>query len=130
MKDIINHLDKSKLAEIIRFGIVGTTAVAIQYVTYLLLVSRLAPTLSNTIAYIVSFIFNYFASTYFTFRVKTSVRHGAGFALSHVINYSLQTILLNLFIFLGLSKQLAMIPMFITTVPINFLLVRHFLKDR
>ena len=37
MKDIINHFGKERLGEIIRFGIVGVLAVAIQYGVYLLL---------------------------------------------------------------------------------------------
>ena len=35
---------------------------------------------------------------------------GAGFTLSHIVNYSMQTLCLNLFVGLGLAKQLAMIP--------------------
>jgi len=127
--------------EIIRFAIVGTTATALQYGVYLLclpLLARLFPTMAdnplattaNTIGYILSFIFNFIASTRYTFRVKANAKRGAGFALSHVVNYLLQTATLNLFILLGLSKQVAMLPMFAICVPINFLLVRFFLKKK
>jgi len=119
---------RKSLDEIARFCIVGCLAVAIQYAVYLLLVSRLSPTLSNTVAYIVSFVFNYLASTLFTFRTRFSVGRVAGFAFSHVINYALQTLFLNLFIRLGVGKELALLPMFAICVPINFLLVRHFLR--
>ncbi|EFZ37755.1 GtrA-like protein [Hoylesella oralis ATCC 33269] len=116
------------MAEVLRFGIVGVAAVLIQYGAYLIIVQWLSPTVANTIAYALSFVFNYVASTRFTFRVKSNVTHGAGFALSHAVNYLLQTLLLNLFIFFGMSKQLAMIPMFAVCVPVNFVLVRYFLK--
>lgn len=142
MKDIINHLgDKrcQQLGEVVRFGIVGVTATLLQYLIYRLLL-RLAihldveagthtlSTVAMTIGYVVSFIYNFIASTRFTFRVKANARRGAGFLFSHVVNYSLQMLTLNLFLLLGIGKQWAPIPMFCVCVPVNFLLVRFFLK--
>ena len=112
----------------LRFGVVGVTATAIQYGVYWLLLAMAVPTLAMTVAYGVSFAFNFYASTHFTFRVAASAKRGAGFALSHVVNYLLQMALLNLFIGLGVSRQLAPIPMFAICVPVNFILVRYFLK--
>lgn len=116
------------LGEVVRFGIVGCTATALQYGIYLLLLHWLPAAVANTVAYAVSFLFNFYASTHFTFRVKANVRHGAGFALSHAINYTLQTLLLSLFIWMGVPPKWAPIPMFAVCVPTNFLLVRFFLK--
>ena len=142
MKDIINHLGdkrRQQLGEVIRFGIVGVTATLLQYFIYWLLL-RLAihwdveagthtlSTMAMTIGYVVSFIYNFIASTRFTFRVKANARRGAGFLFSHVVNYSLQMLTLNLFLLLGISKQWAPIPMCCVCVPVNFLLVRFFLK--
>lgn len=127
-KDIINHLDRERLGEIIRFGIVGVMAVAIQYSCYCLLNRWMHPEIANTIAYLISFCFNYVASTRFTFRVKSSAKKGAGFALSHVINYMMQQAFLALFLWLGMQKDLAMLPVFCICVPVNFLLVRVALK--
>ena len=124
MKDIINRFG----GELARFIVVGVTAVALQYATYLILLLWLRPTVANTIAYAVSFLFNYIASTHYTFRVKSNRRRGAGFALAHVINYTLQTLLLTLFLGLGLTKAVAILPVFAICVPLNFLLVRFFLK--
>lgn len=81
-----------------------------------------------TVGYIVSFIFNFIASTRYTFRVKANAKRGAGFLFSHIVNYCLQMLTLNFFLWLGLSKAVAPIPMFCICVPINFLLVRFFLK--
>ena len=142
MKDSINHLGdkrRQQLGEVVRFGIVGVTATLLQYFIYWLLL-RLAihwdveagthtlSTVAMTIGYVVSFIYNFIASTRFTFRVKANARRGAGFLFSHVVNYSLQMLTLNLFLLLGIGKQWAPIPMFCVCVPINFLLVRFFLK--
>lgn len=131
MTNIFNRLDeqqREKLGEIIRFGIVGTVSTLIQAGTYCLLVGILNYVVANTIAYVVSFIFNYIASTKYTFRVKSTAKRGAGFLLSHVVNYLLQTATLAFFVWLGMEKRLALIPMFCICVPINFLLVRYFLK--
>lgn len=131
MKLITNPLEpkrKQQIGEIVRFGIVGGVATLIQYGVYLLMLYAVAPTLSNTIGYAVSFLFNFVASTRYTFKVKTNARHGAGFALSHLINYGLQIVMLHLFMALGFSEKLAPVPMFCVCVPINFLLVRFFLK--
>ena len=57
-----------------------------------------------------------------------NAKRGAGFTLSHIVNYSMQTLCLNLFVGLGLAKQLAMIPTLCICIPVNFLLVRFFLK--
>ena len=142
MKDITNHLGdkrRQQLGEVVRFGIVGVTATLLQYFIYWLLL-RLAihwdveagthtlSTVAMTIGYVVSFIYNFIASTRFTFRVKANARRGAGFLFSHVVNYSLQMLTLNLFLLLGIGKQWAPIPMFCVCVPVNFLLVRFFLK--
>jgi hypothetical protein len=122
--------DKKKLGEIVRFIIVGSLAAAIQYGTYLLMICWLQPLIANTIAYLVSFTFNYIASTRYTFRVKSTTKRGLGFVFSHVINYVLQSTFLQLFLWLGLSKQIALIPMFAICVPINYLLVRFFLRRK
>lgn len=131
IKDIINRLDENdrqKLGEVIRFGIVGVAATLLQYAIYWVLIHWISPSLSLTIGYALSFIFNFFASTLFTFRVKANARRGAGFAFSHVVNYLLQLFTLNLFMWLGVGKQWAPVPMFCVCVPVNFLLVRFFLK--
>ena len=119
IKNKINNMDDSKrekLGEVIRFGIVGGLATVLQYGIYLVfmpVLSHFIPqmgdhtlaTTANTIAYIVSFIFNFIASTRYTFKVKANAKRGAGFTLSHVVNYSMQTICLNLFVGLGLAKK-------------------------
>ena len=43
---------------------------------------------------------------------------------------SLPALLLALFLRLGLSKPVAMLPVFAICVPVNFLLVRYFLKSK
>lgn len=133
MKDIIGRLDDSrrqKLGEVLRFGIVGVAATMLQYIIYWVLICVLNPTVAMTIGYVISFGFNFMASTHYTFRVKASASRGAGFAFSHAVNYILQMATLNLFLWLGVSKQWAPVPMFCVCVPVNFVLVRFFLKKK
>ena len=76
-------LDKKKLGEIVRFIIVGGLATAIQYGVYLLMLFWLQPLLANTIGYLVSFTFNYIASTRSPFRVKSTTKRGLGFVFTY-----------------------------------------------
>lgn len=117
-----------KSLEFLRFGIVGFVALIILYVVYCLLLLWLEHNLAYTMGYVISFISNYILTVKFTFRTKASKKNGAGFALSHLINYLLQIGCLNFFIWLGMDKQVAPIPVFAICVPTNFILVRFFMK--
>lgn len=121
-------IKKEKISEVLRFALVGIIATALQYACYLMLNGILHPTIANTIAYIVSFIFNYIASTHYTFKVKSTAKKGLGFAFSHLINYTMQTVVLSIALWVGITKDWAMIPVFVICVPTNFILVRYFLK--
>ena len=118
------------LGEMLRFGAVGCTAVAIQYGIYLLALNRLGHNAAFSLGYAVSFAFNYVATLLFTFRVKSNKRRIAGFIASHAVNFVLQNICLNLFVWAGMSKEWAMLPVLAICVPTNFLLVRHIMKER
>ncbi len=105
-----------------------------------------------TAGYVVSFMGNYYLSLRWTFRTRGSVGKGAGFAFSHLVNYALHLALLNLFLQLGAGTAMAEalqacapglaaafpvladpaallpLPVYVIVVPVNFLLVRFFLK--
>lgn len=115
---------RQTFAEAARFAVVGVTATAVHYGVYYLLLQVLNENVAYTIGYAVSFVLNYVLSARFTFKKKTSKRNGAGFAAAHVFNYLLQVSLLNLFIRLGVSRELAPVPVYCIAVPTNFLIVR------
>ena len=82
--NIINHLEPNKrkaLAEMLRFVLVGGTATVLQYAIYIVALKVMNHNLALTLGYGISFIFNFFASTYFTFKVKANARRGMGFCL-------------------------------------------------
>lgn len=132
MNHITSLLDKlrhsQKAGEAMRFIAVGATATVLQYAIYWVLIHWLGATTSMTIGYALSFVFNFVASTRYTFKVEANAKHGAGFVFSHIVNYLLQMLTLNFFIWAGVGKQLAPVPMFAICVPVNFFLVRFFLK--
>ncbi|MCH4181773.1 MAG: GtrA family protein [Prevotella sp.] len=131
----LNDKEHKNIGQIVRFGIVGLTATLIQYGVYWILIHiiglsghvHLWPTVAMTIAYLISFVFNFIASTHFTFHVKANAKKGAGFLFSHVINYFLQMVTFNFFLWIGMGHLWAPIPMFCICVPTNFLLIRFFL---
>ena len=101
ISDRLGTEKRKKFGEILRFGIVGAIAALLQYGVYLAMLIITSPGVANTIGYIISFIFNFIASTHYTFKVKANAKRGIGFALSHVVNYLLQTLTLLLFIYIG-----------------------------
>lgn len=115
-------------ASFIRFCIIGVLATGIHYGIYYLLMNLIPTSVAYTIGYAISFCCNYLLSAKFTFRKKISAKNGIGFAMSHLVNWGLQLLCLNLFISLGLSKALAPIPTYCICVPVNFLLVRFVFK--
>lgn len=116
------------LGQLMRFGMVGCLAVAIQYGVYYLLLPVSSHNVAYTFGYVVSFAVNYLLTTSFTFKTQKSYGNGIGFAACHVINFFMQIALLNLFIGFGCSKEFAPVPVYAICVPTNFLLVRWVMK--
>ena len=116
---------RSRLAEIFRFGLVGVTATIIQYGLYVVFVNAVkVPAVPSTlISYAISFVFNFFLSSYFTFHSRPNAKKGFGFTLSHLFNMGLQTGLVA--IFKGIvGPTLALLPAIAISFPINYILVR------
>ena len=117
-----------KLKEAIRFCIVGGISTLLQYAIYYLLLPYMDERLALTVGYIISFCCNYVMTTRFTFRVNANAKNAGGFTLSHIVNWGLQVVSLSFFIWMGVPKEWAPIPMYMVCVPINFLLVRSFFR--
>ncbi len=121
-------ISRQTIYEILRFGIVGVVATVLHYVIYWILQHWINVNVAYSIGYFLSFIANYFLSAQFTFREKTTTRNGIGFAGAHLFNYLFQMVLLNIFLWLGVSKALAPLPVYCIAVPVNFILVRTVFK--
>ena len=127
---ISSIFSKQKLFEFLRFATVGLIATGIHYGVYYLLQKFINVNIAYTAGYLVSFILNFYLTSYFTFRVKPSVKRLFGLGGAHLVNYLLHMLLLNLFLWIGLSKELAPIAVFAIAVPVNFLLVRFVFKSK
>jgi len=121
-------IDKSMLHEAMRFAIVGVVATALHYGIYLALQLLIGASIAFAVGYFMSFLFNYILSARFTFKKSTSVRNGVGFLLAHGFNFILQFALLHFFLWVGVGKPLAPLPVYCIAVPVNFLLVRFVFK--
>lgn len=119
-----------QLPEFIRFVIVGIFATGLHYGLYFILQRFINVNIAYTLGYTVSFIANFYLTAYFTFGKKPSWGKAFGFGGAHLVNYLLHIGLLNLFLWFGLSKPLAPIPVFAIAIPVNFLLVRFVFKQK
>ena len=129
MKEWIKGLlEDQKVVEFIRYCIVGGCAVVIHYGIYLLLNQWLAVNLAYTIGYVLSVCFHWWMTFRFSFREEITVRRTGGYLLCNGVNYVLNMLFLNLFLWLGIPEQLAPVPVYCVVVPINFLLVRMVVK--
>lgn len=119
-----------RVGEIVRFAIVGGIATAIQYGVYYLLMDLCGISAALTIGYVVSLVCNFFLTTLFTFGVQPTARKAGGFVFAHLVNWLLQMVCIHFFVWMGVPKSLAPIPMFMVCIPVNFLLVRYFVKRK
>ena len=124
VKELING--KSRLSEIIRFGMVGSFATALQYGIYVVFVDAVGVKAvpSTLISYAISFVANFFLSSYFTFHTRPDAAKGIGFALSHLVNMGMQTGMVAIFQQI-VGKTLALLPALGICIPINYMLVRY-----
>ena len=125
---MINH---NKICEFIRFCIVGTIALAIQYLSFYFFLMHLENhNLSYISSYVLSAAFNFILTVCYTFNVKFSRCKFWGFIACRIINAVLQLILYNCFLWMGMSKVLAPFPVYCLAVPTNFILVRFVMTHR
>ncbi len=148
------------LQQFIRFFVVGIGATLLHLAVYLSINEifglrehqTTALNISYGVGYALSFVANYIVTTRWTFQTKASVKKGAGFALSHGINFGLHLLLFNVFFHLRVHELIAALneyllpsvlldaipqlrepldllplPIYVIVVPVNFLLVRFFL---
>lgn len=128
-RSLIDKIVENKnFREMFRFAIVGVIATGIHYGIYLLLNEWINVNIAYTIGYVVSFCCNLWLTAHFTFKTEVTVKRTGGFILSHVVNFLLHMGLLSMFLWMGMSEQLAPIPVYCIAIPINFILVRTVFK--
>lgn len=121
----------SRISEIIRFGLVGGFATALQLGMYYVFAEAvgLSAVIATIISYGISFVFNFILSNFFTFHTKPNAKKGLGFVMSHAINMGMQVGLVAVFVTF-MPKSLAILPAMGICIPINYLLVRFALTSK
>ena len=123
------RIDRQKLYEFVRFCVVGTVAAAIHYGVYYLLQMHINVNIAYTLGYAISLVCNFFMTSYLTFRTNPSKKKAFGFGLGHLFNYFLHMGLFNLYLYWGISKELAPVLVLAIAVPVNFLVLRFVFKS-
>ncbi|HCZ0584816.1 TPA: flippase GtxA [Staphylococcus aureus] len=119
-------------AEILKFIIVGGINTLNYYVVYLLLLKLLhiEYMISHITGFLVAFVISYYLNCYFVYRVKPTWRKFISFPITQIVNVSLQTVLLYVFVsWLNLPAEIAPFAGLIITLPITFILSKWILKD-
>ncbi|HEI6484322.1 TPA: flippase GtxA [Staphylococcus aureus] len=119
-------------AEILKFIIVGGINTLNYYVVYLLLLKLLhiEYMISHITGFIVAFVISYYLNCYFVYRVKPTWRKFISFPITQIVNISLQTVLLYVFVsWLNLPAEIGPFAGLIITIPITFILSKWILKD-
>ncbi|HGZ9891968.1 TPA: flippase GtxA [Staphylococcus aureus] len=119
-------------AEILKFIIVGGINTLNYYVVYLLLLKLLhiEYMISHITGFLVAFVISYYLNCYFVYRVKPTWRKFISFPITQIVNVSLQTVLLYVFVsWLNLPAEIAPFAGLIITIPVTFILSKWILKD-
>ncbi|HDG5480331.1 TPA: flippase GtxA [Staphylococcus aureus] len=119
-------------AEILKFIIVGGINTLNYYVVYLLLLKLLHIEYMNShiTGFLVAFVISYYLNCYFVYRVKPTWRKFISFPITQIVNVSLQTVLLYVFVsWLNLPAEIAPFAGLVITIPITFVLSKWILKD-
>ncbi|HEE9171031.1 TPA: flippase GtxA [Staphylococcus aureus] len=119
-------------AEILKFIIVGGINTLNYYVVYLLLLKLLhiEYIISHITGFLVAFVISYYLNCYFVYRVKPTWRKFISFPITQIVNVSLQTVLLYVFVsWLNLPAEIAPFAGLVITIPITFVLSKWILKD-
>lgn len=112
---------RQQIVQFIRFCIVGTVAAGIHYgIYYVLLRVGAGHNLAYATGYILAFICNFIATSYFTFRSSPSWGRFVGFAGSHAVNFLLHMVLLNVFLWIGMHELIAPIAVMLVAMLVQY----------
>lgn len=117
--------------EFTRFVFVGVVNTLSYYSIYLFLHNVLdwAYMLSHIIGFLISLNISFFLNTYVTYRVKPTLKKYLYFPLTQVVNMSVSTFLIFIFVeFLHIDSNIAPFAAVIFTIPVTFVVSGKILK--
>ena len=116
--------NNEKIMQFIRFCIIGTIAAAVHYGIYYLMLFWAEENISYITGYLISFVGNFYLTSYFTFRTIPTIKKFLGFACSHGINFGLHIVLFNAFLWLGIHRLVAPPLVMIVAMLVQFTILR------
>lgn len=128
----MNTMNLKRLnTEFTRFVFVGVVNTLSYYSIYLFLHNVLdwPYMLSHIIGFLISLNISFFLNTYVTYRVKPTLKKYLYFPLTQVVNMSVSTFLIFIFVeFLHINSNIAPFAAVIFTIPVTFIVSGKILK--
>ncbi|MGA4974638.1 GtrA family protein [Streptomyces cinereoruber] len=122
---------RARLAEIIRFGLVGGVNTGTFFGFYLLLHPWMPYLAANSIAFVLSMIGSFFLNTYFTYRTRPTWKKFALFPLANLTNFVVQsTGLFVLVTWVGMDERIAPLVAAVVAIPFTYLISQRILVPR
>ena len=130
LKELLNK-NRNQIKQFIRFCIVGTIAAGIHYgIYYVLLRLGAGHNLAYATGYILAFICNFIATSYFTFRSSPTWTRFIGFAGSHAVNFLLHMVLLNVFLWMGMHELIAPIVVMLVAMLVQYTILNFVFRKK
>jgi len=125
MKQLILRLyHDERVMQFLRFCIIGTLAAAVHYGIYFLLQWWIDATIAYAAGYVLSFVGNFFLTSYFTFRKVPTWKRFVGFAGSHGLNFVLHIVLFRSFLWIGVHRLVAPPLVMLLAMLVQFCVLR------
>ena len=122
-----------------RFVLVGALGTGVQYGIYYLLLMvfqrqwpdvGILTSVAFTVGFVVEMVCNYFLTSYYTFRVKPSLKNIGGFLIGRALNYVIQLLFLHTMIWLQISEEWAGIIALMLAGVINYFVLLPFFRQQ
>ena len=122
-----------------RFVLVGALGTGVQYGIYYLLLTvfqrqwpdvGILTSVAFTVGFVVEMVCNYFLTSYYTFRVKPSLKNIGGFLIGRALNYVIQLLFLHMMIWLHVSEEWAGIVAIMLAGVINYFVLLPFFRAK
>lgn len=120
----------AKLWQFMRFCVNGAVSAGIHYGVYVLAMQLIQIDIAYSVGYVVSFIYNYFMTCYWTFHARPTWMRLLGFSGSHAVNYLIHVVLFHLLTQWGVHRLLAPVLVLMVVVPTNFLILRFVYRNK
>lgn len=122
---------RRRFGQLIRFGITGVANTVVYYLGYRLLLIFLPYMVAHLIAWAISVIFSFFMNSYFTYKVKPTLKKFLAFPATTLVNLAFTTagsaILVEL---VNFDERYVTLLMGILAIPFTFIVTTFILDPR